>query len=86
LDETVDRRIWHCGGFSDTGRRNPADNGNAAYVIFGRCAVNQFFKEYGGMILAAAGTFVMFLLFRRMLLSPSGELAQLVLLWGKGGI
>jgi hypothetical protein len=38
------------------------------------------------MMVAAAGTFAMFLLFRRILLSPSGELAQLVLLLGKGGI
>jgi hypothetical protein len=86
LDETVDRRIWDRGGFSDTGRRNLTGNGKAACVIFGRCAVNQFFKEYGEMILAAAGAFAMFLLFRRMLLSPSGELAQLVLLLEKGGI
>jgi hypothetical protein len=48
--------------------------------------VNQFFQQYGGMILAAAGTFVMFLLFRRIFLSPSGELAQIILLLGKGGI
>jgi hypothetical protein len=48
--------------------------------------MNQFFQEYGGMILASAGAFLMFLLFRRMLVSPTGEFAQLVLLLEEGGI
>jgi hypothetical protein len=48
--------------------------------------MNQFFQEYGEMILASAGAFLILLLFRRMLLSPSGEFAQLVLLLEEGGI
>jgi hypothetical protein len=38
------------------------------------------------MILASAGTLLMFLLFRRMLVSPTGEFAQFVLLLEEGGI
>jgi hypothetical protein len=48
--------------------------------------MNQFFQEYGGMILAYAGAFLILLLFRRVFLSPSGEFAQLVLLLEEGGI
>lgn len=48
--------------------------------------MNRFFEEYGEMIVASAGALLMFLLFRMILLSPSGEFAQLVLLLEEGGI
>jgi hypothetical protein len=86
LNETVTGRVWDCCGISYAGRSHSSDDANTAYTDCGRSAMTRFFEEYGEMIVASAGALLMFLLFRMILLSPSGEFAQLVLLLEEGGI
>lgn len=47
--------------------------------------MKEIFEEYGGMMLAAAGTAALLLILRESMLSADGLLAQMISLWGNGG-
>lgn len=47
--------------------------------------MKEIFGEYGSMVLAAAGTFALLMVFRRSLIAPEGLLAQMISYWGNGG-
>lgn len=42
-------------------------------------------KEYGSLILAAAGAFVMIAIFGKVFANSDGLLAHLIQVWGNGG-
>ena len=47
--------------------------------------MNQFFKEYGGMIIAIAGTLAFLAVFGQSMMSQEGDFAQMLSYWGNGG-
>ncbi len=47
--------------------------------------MKEIMGEYGSMLLAAAATFALLALFRSILLSGDGMLAQMIAYWGNGG-
>lgn len=47
--------------------------------------MNEFFKQYGAVILSAAGAFAVFMLFRQHMLAQDGAFVQMLLLWENGG-
>ncbi len=47
--------------------------------------MNEFFRQYGEMILSAAGAFAVFMVFRQSMLQQDGAFVQWILLLGNGG-
>lgn len=50
-----------------------------------RYGMKEFFTQYGGMILSAAGAFAVLMIFRQNMLPPDGEFVKMILFWGNGG-
>ena len=51
----------------------------------GRINMSEVIEEYGGMILAAAGTLALFGVLGKCMFAQDGLLAQMILAWGNGG-
>ncbi len=47
--------------------------------------MKEFFTQYGGMILSAAGAFAVLAIFRQNMLLPDGLFVKMILFWGNGG-
>lgn len=47
--------------------------------------MSEILQEYGGMIIAAAGTFALLAVLGNCLFADDGLLGQLIVVWGNGG-